>query len=223
MAKLLIKREIEEVSWLKQFVQSWPYMGMLLLLLTAATLIVWQLQTAAPFSPITSDPDSKKTLSLDSASDKAALAAFLTEQEQLRLFEREYQLLLKQNIHEWESHLVLSNHVEMVLQHLAIMDELIEPMGLSSSESKDLQAEQRYLKDEWQAKQHFHELRLSSLQPEALQTEGLQTIASQQVSDVDTTPPVAASRFAVPPDGVELPPGFCTLGGSGACKPDASN
>lgn len=212
MTKLVIKQETTPVSWWKQYKTLWLSSALLLALIAAVILIKWPLQSYNVSS------DVPVTMALSSASDEQAKAMFLAEQQQLVAFTREYQQLRATETDELQKNIQLLNHSELVIQHLAWMDSLIAPIGLENTELDALQRQQQYLKDDWRAKQHFHELRLASLQGENAVSVQV-TLDQNQVIPIQ---PIANKNLAEPPEGMELPAGFCTLDGDGVCKPEAS-
>jgi len=188
--------------------------ALLLALIAAVIFLKWPLPTES-----TRSADVTAASTLSSASDAQAKAMFLEEQQQLTVFTQEYQQLRTAETDELQQNRQLLNHSELVIQHLAWMDSLIEPIGLDDTELTALRRQQQYLKDDWRAKQYFHELRLASLQGE--NTASVQVTMDQ--NDRMPIQPIANKGLAAPPEGVDLPEGFCTLGGDGVCKPEASN
>lgn len=226
MPKLILKQhEPTKSSWLTQYGSQIAYAGFIVLLLLVSMGILFT------FKP-TSKPDLPPP-NLESATDLTVKVQYLSDWSELKRMQENYERLAK-DTSSYEKSLVLLNQAEMVWQHLLIMSESVDKLGLNEHEKKALEEEQAYLQDQWQSHIHFSELRLdrfthqkqnaaAELVPVAgdvvTKTASSATTATQAV--LDSLP--NSKYIAAPPAGVELPAGFCTLDGSGTCKPAANN
>lgn len=114
------------------------------------------------------------------------------------------------------------------------MSESVGNLGLASAEKQQLETEQAYLQDQWQARIHFSELRLERFNAQKQPQDATQAVnvpvelaptpPSNEATTQATPDVLPSSKYiAQPPAGVVLPAGFCTLNSSGVCKPEANN
>ena len=232
MAKLILKQqEPPKGSWFTHYGSQVAYAGFiaLLLLISLGILVAFKQNS----NPIALQP----LPSLNSAAALPAKAQYLKDWAKLNEMQTVYEQLATDTSAEDKATLLL-NQAEMAWQHLLIMSEAISSLGLDVAEKKQLEQEQAYLQDQWQARIHFAELRLdrfnqiqqaqhapeSSTQVVTIKTDSL---ATPMVPEVTPTQPIAdaqpTNKYIVqPPAGIELPAGFCTLNGANACKPEAN-
>lgn len=234
MAKLILKQqEPPKGSWLHHHGSQVAYAGFIALLLLISLGILFA------FRPSPVALQSQPLPSISSATNPKVKAQYLSDWEKLTIMQNTYEQLAK-SAGSREQAQVLLNQAEMAWQHLLIMTESTEQLGLSAQEKEQLVEEQAYQQDQWQARIHFAELRLEHFSEIAKIDPPITNDAQQPVSSTQAAvalPPSAdelktqavadtlpSSKFiAQPPAGVKLPAGFCTLDGSGVCKPEASN
>ena len=232
MPKLILKQQASthKISWFRQHASHLAYAGFV------GLLLIISLGISLTFKPMI--PSSSFPLpSLDSATDIKLKAKYLDDWEKLSVMQTNYEDLAK-NTKTHDQALILLNQAEMAWQHLLIMSEAVDDLGLSAAEKKALEEQQAFLQDQWSARVHFSELRLdrfntaetASSNPEQLTTAAT-PLPTEQVIEQDSaaisTPateltasvPTNTKYIAQPPAGVELPAGFCTLDGSKECKP----
>lgn len=221
MAKLILKQqEPPKGSWLNHYSSQIAYAGfiVLLLLISLGVLFAFKPNVVAPQQALPA---------LNSATDAQVKAQYLSDWDKLVQMQATYEQLAK-TASSQEQAQVLLNQAEMAWQHLLIMTESAEKLGLSKQQLQQLNAEQAYQQDQWQARIHFAELRVERFSehltiktaPDSdTSTNNAESVSAQTVSNT-----LPNSKFiAQPPAGVELPAGFCTLNGSGICKPEANN
>lgn len=232
MAKLILKQqEPPKGSWLSHYGSQIAYAGFITLLLMIFLGILFAFKPN--FNTIQPLP------TLDSATEPSAKSHYISDWEKLKQMQATYEQLAKDaNSHTQAS--LLLNQAEMAWQHLLIMSESIDQLGLNTSDKKQLEAEQAYLQDQWQARIHFSELRLERFSNAAPQAAALledttkamnldvNAVATSTNNDLAQTKAVADVQpsnkyIAQPPADVKLPAGFCTLDNAGICKPEASN
>lgn len=142
----------------------------------------------------------------------------------VRALDVAYNAQLKRKQESKEQIESLISQIKLSLQHLDDMDLLILDAGLEGNESDQILEKIQYQKDDWQAKLHFQELRLTRLVPDEFSAEA--SLDDMQAFPEDSVPPSLSQRFqfAKPPEGVELPSDACTITADGdqACKPDLS-
>lgn len=231
MAKLILKQqEPPQGSWFTHYSSQVAYAGFIALLLLISLGILFA------FKPITTS--SQALPRLDSATNTQVKSHYLSDWQKLEEMRLRYEQLAKTaNTHDQA--LVLLNQAEMAWQHLLIMSESTDALGLNDSDKKQLLIEQSYLQDQWQARIHFSELRLDRFSNQVQQSTDAGKDSNKVLSsatDSANAPAVEltnqqavaemqpSNKYIVqPPAGVELPAGFCTLNGSGTCKPDSNN
>ena len=232
MAKLILKQqEPPKGSWFTHYGSQVAYAGFiaLLLLISLGILVAFkQSSNAVALQPLPS---------LNSAAALPAKSQYLKDWAKLNEMQTVYEQLATETSAEDKATLLL-NQAEMAWQHLLIMSESVSSLGLDAAEKKQLEQEQAYLQDQWQARIHFAELRLdrfnqiqqaeqtpeSSTQVVTLKTDALAApIAVEVIPTRPSTDAQPTNKYIVqPPAGVELPVGFCTLNGANACKPEAN-
>lgn len=230
MAKLILKQpKPSKGSWLSHYGSQLAYAGFIVLLLIISLGILFA------FKP---NPIVVQALpTLDSAINPKVKSQYLSYWEQLNEMQATYEQLAKETSSEMQA-LALLNQAELAWQHLLIMSESVDQLGLNVADKQQLEAEQAYLQDQWQARIHFSELRLERLK-NAGQTAALSKSAKvvslnagttpvQTENDLAQTQPIMAIQpsnkyIAPPPADLKLPAGFCTLDSSGVCKPEASH
>lgn len=228
MAKLILKQpKPSKGSWFSHYGSQLAYAGFIVLLLIISLGILFA------FKP---QPKPVQLLpTLNSAIKPELKSQYLSQWEQLNQMQATYEELAK-SISSEQQALALLNQAEMAWQHLLIMSESVDDLGLNTNEKKQLEAEQAYLQDQWQARIHFSELRLERFKNQTLQQEQVQTAAlpekptpvDEPTTDSTAAQPVSSVQtsnkyIAQPPADLKLPAGFCTLDSSGVCKPEASN
>ncbi|MFZ1343195.1 hypothetical protein [Thiothrix eikelboomii] len=222
MAKLILKQpKPPKGSWLSHYGSQLAYAGFIGLLLIISFGMVFA------FKPHSTVMQALPTI--DSAVEPQLKSQYLSDWEQLNEMQATYEQLAKEVSSE-EHALALLNQAEIAWQHLLIMSESVAQLGLNASDKKQLEAEQAYLQDQWQARIHFSELRLERFKSQE-QTADLPEKSAKVVSlnaDNAASQPVVAGQpsnkyIAQPPADLKLPAGFCTLDSAGVCKPETSN
>lgn len=227
MPKLILKQqEPPKSSWLHHYGSQLAYASFigLLLVISMGILVAFKPSATVVEMPLPT---------LNSATDARAKSQYLSDWDKLKEMQMAYEQLAK-DTESYDKSLILLNQAEMAWQHLLIMSEAVDTLGLSASDKQELEEEQAYLQDQWQARIHFSELRLerfstSSVQQAASSTESAAVVTLK--SDAVTQPMTAElpqvqptnKYIAQPPAGIELPAGFCTLNSAGVCKPETSN
>lgn len=215
MAKLILKQqEPLKGSWFSHYGSQIAYAGFIVLLLAISLGVLFTFKPSSVAVPVQVLP------LLTSATDAQVKSQYLSDWNKLIEMQASYERLAKM-ANSREQAQILLNQAEMTWQHLLIMTEATEKLGLNAQEKAQLSLEQAYQQDQWQAQIHFAELRLERFSEQtpianASVEPNKPELASTQV--VDTLP---NNKFiAQPPAGVQLPAGFCTLNGSGVCKPE---
>lgn len=231
MAKLILKQQDSpKGSWLNHYGSQVAYAGFIALLLIIALGILFTFKST-PVVAVQAAPV------LDSATDAKLKATYLSDWAKLTEMQASYEQLAK-TAGSHEQALALLNQAEMAWQHLLIMTEATEKLGLNAQDKQKLEAEHAYQQDQWLARIHFSELRVDRFSGQATtalptdtvksETASTDTVAATTSNEVVNPPPVTdvlpnSKYIAPPPAGVKLPAGFCTLNGSGVCKPEAAN
>jgi len=230
MAKLILKQqELPKSSWLTHYGSQVAYVGFIALLLLISLGILVAFKPSASMG--------RPLPSLSSATEPRIKSQYLQDWEKLNGMQASYEEQAK-DVSSYDKALVLLNTAESGWQQLLIMSESTDQLGLNSLDQKDLEEQESYLQDQWQARIHFSELRLdrfsNSRQAQAFKdTAQLEAVSNKTLNPATSVNAVAKQSvaegqpsnkyIAQPPAGVELPAGFCTLQGAGACKPAASN
>lgn len=233
MAKLILKQqEPPKGSWLTHYGSQVAYAGFIALLLLISLGILVAFKPSVNATALSSLP----IPTLASATDAQAKAQYATDWAKLNDMQSTYEQLAKDS-NSYDKSMALLNQAEQAWQHLLIMSESVGNLGLASAEKQQLETEQAYLQDQWQARIHFSELRLERFNTQKQPQDVMQTVnvpvelaptpVPPAANDATTqaTPDVLPSSkyIAQPPAGVVLPAGFCTLNSSGVCKPEANN
>lgn len=231
MAKLILKQQEPPTgSWFSHYGSQVAYAGFIALLLMISLGVLFA------FKPNIATLQIQALPPIASAANAQVKAQYLSDWEKLAEMQANYEQLAKA-ADSREQAQVLLNQAELAWQHLLIMSEATEKLGLNTQEQEQLVSDQAYQQDQWQARIHFAELRLERFaDPAVAKSDSEVNIPKLPVSDSSASmAPTEAvntaaantlpnSKFiAQPPAGVKLPAGFCTLDGSGVCKPEASN
>lgn len=230
MAKLVTRQEVP-LPWYKQHLHYWTYVAAAGLGLFVLFGFLWSLAKSPESVAVTSNPLSTPVIT--SAQNSTAQAEYLAQNQAFNQLKQQYERLAAQGRDDYQLHNALDFQAQAIVTVLNKLEGLLPTLGLNATELQQNQSRQVYLKDYWQAKQHFHQLRVASLRA----TQQPITTIPEQVTPVLKAPmnnelPLQAqaqgtddlqkagnkSRFATPPAGVELPPDFCQLGAEGVCK-----
>lgn len=232
MAKLILKQQEPPTgSWFSHYGSQVAYAGFIALLLMISLGVLFA------FKPNVATLQTQTLPPIASATEAQVKAQYLSDWEKLAEMQASYEQLAKvANSHEQAQ--VLLNQAELAWQHLLIMSEATEKLGLNTKEQEQLVSDQTYQQDQWQARIHFAELRLERFaepaavakidsevnMPELPVPDSSASTTSTEAVNTAAANTLPNSKFiAQPPAGVKLPAGFCTLDGSGVCKPEASN
>lgn len=232
MAKLILKQQEPPTgSWFSHYGSQVAYAGFIALLLMISLGVLFA------FKPNVAILQTQALPPIASATDAQVKAQYLSDWEKLAEMQASYEQLAKVASSREQAQ-VLLNQAELAWQHLLIMSEATEKLGLNTQEQEQLVSDQAYQQDQWQARIHFAELRLERFaepaavakidsevnMPESPVPDLSTSTASTEAVNTAAANTLPNSKFiAQPPAGVKLPAGFCTLGGSGVCKPEASN
>ncbi|WP_020395836.1 hypothetical protein [Thiolinea disciformis] len=231
MAKLVVRQAVES-PWYKRYLPHWPYLtatglGSLVLL-----GFLWSATEPSTRLSATTNPLTMPVVT--SAQHTANQADYLAKNQAFMQLVQQYDRLAAQGRDDYELHNALDYQSQAIVQALQGLEELLPSLGLNNSEWQQNKNRQVYLKDYWQAKQHFHHLRVSSLRPEqkpsssspeqttpaVLHTPKADIPLQAQAENVGPELQKTANKthFATPPAGVDLPADFCQLGQAGTCK-----
>ncbi|MEZ5537314.1 MAG: hypothetical protein R3F02_17055 [Thiolinea sp.] len=227
MPKLIIKQDVNEAERRARRSKWLSLSGLFLLLVTVAVAAFFLSR------PVITSP-AQEPLSLDSAADSGAKAAYISMHNVFNELSAEYEKLSTQGPDDYEKNLKLLGKSDSILRHLDKMQDAVVSLGLSNQEHRQLLNRQQFYKDYWQSKSHFRQLRVSRF--EGVDTAGVSssTKTVDQLNTLSESVPVTTEtlpaaeqpkkfKFAKPPPGMELPEGFCDLSNPGSCKPGNDN
>nr|CAA6809338.1 MAG: Unknown protein [uncultured Thiotrichaceae bacterium] len=210
MPKLVMKQNVG-VADRKARQDKWLSLGGLLLLVVAVA------GTAYFFTrPVVVTSPVQGALLLDSAENAEVKSRYLSMHNVFNELASDYERTSAQGLDDYQKNTQLFDQSEEILAHLDEMNILADQLGLSNDEYKRLFNRHQFNKDYWQAKSHFRQLRISRFDA------GGAVDAPVTQADVATEDKPKKFQFAKPPEGMELPEGFCDLNNPGSCKPEGN-